>query len=209
MNEKAFFNLTYGLFVLTANSGGADNGCIINTAIQAALEPLTMTVSVSKANHTADMIIQSGKYNVSVLAENAEFSVFERFGFKSGRDCDKFEGYTGAARGENGILYITDATNAYFCCTVRETIDLGSHYMFVASVDECDTLSDTASMTYAYYFANVKPKPVQVKSESRVWVCKICNYVYDEAETGVKFEDLPDDWVCPLCKHPKSDFELQ
>lgn len=209
MNEKAFYNLSYGLFVLTANTDGFDNGCIINTAIQVTVTPAAMTIAVNKANHTASMILSSGKFNVSVLGENADFSVFEQFGFKSGKDCNKFENFDKTARAENGILYITDVANAYFCCTVRETIDLGTHYMFVADVDNCDVISDAPSMTYAYYFANVKPKPAQVKSESKVWVCKICGYTYDEASTGVKFEDLPEDWVCPLCKHPKSDFELQ
>lgn len=208
MNEKALYNLSYGVFVLTANDNGFDNGCIINTAIQAASDPLTITVAVNKANYTTEMILKSGKFNVSVLSEKADFSMFEHFGFQSGRDCNKFENYTKVNRGQNGILYITENTNAYFCCSVKETIDLGSHYMFVASVEACDTLSTDASMTYAYYFANVKPKPAQVKSDSRVWVCKICGYTYNESDTGIKFEDLPDDWVCPLCKHPKSDFEL-
>lgn len=209
MNEKAFYNLSYGLFVLTARDDGFDNACIINTAIQAASNPPTMTIAVNKTNYTTDMILKSGKFNVSVLSEKADFSVFEHFGFASGKDCNKFENYKNISRAENGILYITDISNAYFCCTVKETIDLGSHYMFVASVDSCDTLEGDASMTYAYYFANVKPQPAQSKSDSKVWVCKICGYTYDESSSGVKFEDLPDDWVCPLCKHPKSDFELR
>ncbi|MBQ8526131.1 MAG: flavin reductase [Clostridia bacterium] len=209
MNEKALYSLTYGLFVLTAKAGSFDNGCIINTAIQAASNPNTITVAVNKANHTTDMIRETGKFNVSVLGENADFSVFQRFGFQSGRDCNKFEGYSNVSRGSNGLLYITDVANAYFCCTVRDTIDLGSHYMFVGTVDDCDVINESPSMTYAYYFANVKPKPQQPKSEGRVWVCKICGYTYDEKATGTKFEDLPEDWVCPLCKHPKSDFVLQ
>lgn len=209
MNEKAFYSLSYGLFVLTAKLGDFDNGCIINTAIQAANNPNKITISVNKANYTTEMIQKTGKFNISVLAENADFSVFERFGFHSGRDGSKFDAFGNTARSENGILYITDMTNAYFCCTVTDTIDLGSHYMFVATVDECETLPGQPSMTYAYYFSNVKPKPATVQSDSKVWVCKICGYVYDESKTGVKFEDLPEDWVCPLCKHPKSDFELQ
>ena len=209
MNEKAFFSLTYGLFVLTANNDGFDNGCIVNTVIQAALVPNTIIVSLSKENYTSEMIQKAGKFNVSVLSEDAKFSMFERFGFQSGRSCNKFDGFDNVQRAENGLLYITEGTNAYFCCTVRETVDSGSHLIFIADVNECETLSDAPSMTYAYYFANVKPKPTQVNSESRVWICKICGYAYDESVEKVKFEDLPDDWVCPLCKHPKSDFELQ
>ena len=114
MNEKALYNLSYGLFVLTANDNGFDNGCIINTAIQAASDPLTITVAVNKANYTTEMILKSGKFNVSVLSEKADFSMFEHFGFQSGRDCNKFENYTKVNRGQNGILYITENTNAYF-----------------------------------------------------------------------------------------------
>jgi len=209
MNDKAFHAISYGLFVLTANEGGFDNGCIINTAIQAASTPRLLTVCVNKTNYTAEMIQKTGKFNISVLSEDADFSIFERFGFQSGKDTDKFGGFSAVRRAENGILYLTDVSNAYFCCTVKETVDLGSHYMFVAEVQDCDTLSDAPSQTYAYYFKNVKPKPKKVQSGGRVWVCKICGYTYDEAATGKKFEDLPADWVCPLCNHPKSDFELQ
>lgn len=209
MNDKALHKLSYGLFVLTAKLGDFDNGCIINTAIQAASTPTLLTVCVNKTNYTAEMIQKTGKFNLSVLGENADFSVFERFGFQSGRNTDKFEGVSDVSRAANGILYLTNVSNAYFCCTVKETVDLGSHYMFVAEVQDCETLTDVPSMTYAYYFAHVKPRPAKVQSEGRVWVCKICGYTYDESATGKRFEDLPEDWVCPLCNHPKSDFELQ
>lgn len=210
MNEKAFFSLSYGLFVLTARLGDTDNGCIINTAIQTTVTPNTITLAVNKSNYTTEIIQKTNKFNISVLSEDADFSIFERFGFQSGRNSEKFDGFGMTKRGENGILYITKVTNAYFECTVKQTIDLGTHYLFVADVDNCDVLSSANSMTYSYYFANVKPKPVQnqKQDQGKIWVCRICGYTYDENATGVKFEDLPDDWVCPLCKHPKSDFEL-
>lgn len=207
MNEKAFFSLSYGLFVLTAKLGDTDNGCIINTAIQTTVTPNTITMAVNKDNYTAELIQKSGKFNLSVLSEDADFSVFQRFGFQSGRNCKKFDGFAHTARAKNGILYITKVANAYFSCTVKETIDLGTHLLFVSVVDDCEVLGDGRSMTYAYYFANVKPKPQQQTHTGKVWVCKICGYTYDESATGTKFEDLPPDWVCPICKHPKSDFE--
>ncbi len=208
MNEKALFSLSYGLFVASAKYGEKDNACIINTAMQVTNQPNQISIAINKNNYTTELIKKSGKLNLSVLSQKAPFSIFERFGFQCGKDVDKFENYKYVKRAENDIFYITEETNAYFSCTVVKEVDLGTHILYIASVDEAEVLSDIPSMTYEYYFANVKPKKEAPKSEGRVWVCKICGFSYDESIEKVKFEDLPEDWVCPLCKHPKSDFEL-
>jgi flavin reductase (DIM6/NTAB) family NADH-FMN oxidoreductase RutF len=208
MNEKALFSLSYGLFVASAKYEEKDNACIINTAMQVTNTPNQISIAINKGNYTTELIKKSGKFNISVLSEKTPFSVFERFGFQCGKDADKFLNYEHIKRADNGIYYVTEETNAYFSCTVVNEVDLGTHILFTATLDEAEVLSDIPSMTYAYYFANVKPKKEAPKSDGRVWVCKICGYTYDESIEKVKFEDLPNDWVCPLCKHPKSDFEL-
>ena len=203
MNKKAMYNLSYGLFVLTARSGEKDNGCIINTAGQVTSTPNRITVTVNKENYTNDMIRESGKFNISVLSERADFALFRHFGFQSGRTVDKFADYSACKRSENGLYYITQGTNAYLSATVEQTIDLGSHTMFIASVEDMDVLSQDPSATYAYYQSSIKPKPEQEQKVSGgkvVWRCTICGFVYEG-------EELPPDYVCPLCKHPASDFE--
>ena len=180
MNKKAMYALSYGLFVVTARVGQKDNGCITNTVAQVTTQPNRITLAVNRTNYTCDMIRESGCFTVSVIAENAEFGLFKRFGFQSGRDTDKFAGY--------------DA--------VRE-IDLGSHILFVAEVTDMDTLTETPSATYTYYQNSIKPKPEKKEKTAEgktVWRCKICGYEY----VG---EELPEDFICPLCKHPASDFE--
>ena len=203
MDNKAMYKLSYGLFVLTAKDGDKDNGCIINTAIQAASEPNQISICVNKANYTHDMILKTMAFNVSVISESADFSLFKRFGFASGRDTDKFDGFSDYKTGSNSIRYITAGTNAYISVKVDKTMDLGSHTMFVGTITDMEVLSDTASATYAYYFENIKPKPEAVgttKDGQTIWRCKICGYEY----VG---EELPDDFICPICKHPASDFE--
>ena len=203
MDKKAMYKLSYGLFVLTAKEAGKDNGCIINTAIQAASEPNQLSICVNKLNYTHDMVLQTGEFTVSVLSQNAKFDLFRQFGFQSGRDVDKFENFNACARGTNGIYYITEGTNAYISVKVKKTEDLGSHTMFIGEITDMEVLSDAPSVTYAYYLENIKPKPQAVgKTESgqTVWRCTICGYEY----VG---EELPEDFVCPLCKHPASDFE--
>ena len=203
MNEKAMHKLSYGLFVLTAKDGDKDNGCIVNTAIQAASAPNQLSVCVNKANFTHDMIKKTGKFVVSIISQGATFDLFKQFGFQSGRDVNKFDGFTDYARCENGICYITKGTNAYISVTVNGTQDLGSHTMFVGTIDDMEVLSDQRSATYEYYFENIKPKPQAVGTANdgqTIWRCSICGYEY----VG---EELPDDFVCPLCKHPASDFE--
>lgn len=193
--------LSYGLFVLTAKDGDKDNGCIINTAQQAASDPMTISIAVSKANYTHDMIVKTGEFNVSILSEKAKFATFQHYGFQSGRDMDKMESIE-FKRSENGIAYILDETNAYISGKVRETMDLGSHTLFVADITGGEILNNDPSVTYAYYFANIKPKPQAAKEEEKKtgWICKICGYIYEG-------EELPEDYICPLCKHPASDFE--
>ena len=203
MDKLAMYKLSYGLFVLTARDGEKDNGCIINTAIQAASEPNQLSICVNKANYTHDMIERTGKFTVSVLSEQADFELFKHFGFQSGRDVDKFTNFTGCARGADGLYYITEGSNAYFSVTVDKTVDLGSHTMFIGEITDMAVLSDTPSTTYEYYQNHIKPKPQAVGKTDKgqtVWRCRICGYEY----VG---EEIPDDFICPICKHPASDFE--
>lgn len=201
MNKKTMYKLTYGLFVLTSFQDGRDSGCIINTAVQITSEPNRISIAVNKDNFTHDLVKSSGKFNISILSENADFDTFKRFGFQSGRTVDKFENYHSCKRSENGLYYVTVGTNAYISATVEQTLDLGSHTLFIARVDDMETLSDTPSATYGYYQSNIKPKPEKPQTGGKtVWRCSICGYIYEGAE-------LPADFVCPVCKHPSSDFE--
>ena len=203
MDKKAMYKLSYGLFILTTKSNDKDNGCIINTAIQAASEPNQISICVNKLNYTHDMIMNSRVFNVSVLSEEATFDIFKRFGFQTGRDTDKFSDYGKCVRGSNGLLYVTEGTNSYISVKVTKTEDIGSHTMFIGEITDMEVLSDVSSATYAYYMSNIKPKPEDVKKSEAgktVWRCKICGYEYEG-------EELPDDYICPICKHPASDFE--
>lgn len=203
MDKKAMYRLSYGLFVLTAREAEKDNGCIINTAIQAASEPNQLSICVNKANHTHDMILRTGKFTVSILSQKAEFELFRHFGFQSGRDVDKFETFDKCERGTNGLYYITEGTNAYISVTVKKTEDLGSHTMFIGEITDMEVLSDIPSVTYEYYQSHIKPAPqptAKAEEGKNVWRCRICGYEYEG-------EELPEDFICPICKHPASDFE--
>ena len=203
MDKKAMYSLTYGLFVVTANRGGQDNGCITNTVIQAASEPNQISVAVNKANYTCGMIMDSGRFTASVISEDASFELFKYFGFQSGRDVNKFLGFTDVRRVANDTLAITKGTNAYISAKVRQTVDLGSHMLFIGEVTDMEVLSSVPSVTYVYYLNNIKPKPEAVGKTPEgktIWRCRICGYEY----VG---EELPDGFICPLCKHPASDFE--
>ena len=203
MDKKAMYKLSYGLYVLTAKEGDKDNGCIVNTAIQAAATPNQVSVCVSKANYTHDMIMRTKEFTVSVISQEANFDLFKHFGFASGREVDKFNDYTACKRGENGIYYVTEGTNAYISVKVSQIVDLGSHSMFVGEVTDMEVLNEAPSVTYEYYLNNIKPKPEEVGKTADgqvIWRCVICGYEY----VG---EELPDDFICPLCKHPASDFE--
>ena len=203
MDKKAMYKLSYGLFVLTAKEDSKDNGCIINTAIQAASEPNQLSICVNKLNYTHDMIKRTGAFTVSVISQNAAFDLFKQFGFQTGREADKFADFSSCTRGVNGIYSITEGTNAYISVKVTTSEALGSHTMFIGEITDMEVLSEVPSVTYEYYLNNIKPKPqaVDITEEGQtVWRCTICGYEY----VG---EELPEDFVCPLCKHPASDFE--
>ena len=198
IEPNAMFKLSYGLFVLTAG-GEKDNGCIINTVTQITDSPKRISIAVNKANYTHDLILKSGTFNVSILDTNADFALFTRFGFQSGRDADKFSGLDSIARSENGLIYLTKMCNAFLSGKVIQTLDYGTHTVFIADVTEAKLLENTPSMTYAYYFEHVKPQPNNLTTPHG-WVCKICGYVYEG-------DELPADYICPLCKHGAEDFE--
>ena len=203
MDKKAMYKLSYGLFVLTASLPAKSGGCITNTAIQVTSEPNQIGFAVNKANLTHDMVMHTKKCNISVISQEADFELFKHFGFQSGRDVDKFEGYTDCRMAANGIPYITVGTNAYFSVEIIQTVDLGTHTFFVGTVTDMEVLSEAASATYDYYQNNIKPKPEavgQTKDGQTIWRCRICGYEY----VG---EELPEDFICPVCKHPASDFE--
>ena len=200
MDTKSLFKLTYGLYFLSAESEGKDNACIINTAVQIANNPDRISVSVTKGSYTCEMIEKSGKFNISAISTEADFSLFEHFGMKSGRDVDKFADFKDVARSENGLYYLTKYANAFISVKVTQTIDMGSHMLFIGEMTDGEVLSDKESCSYAYYHANIKPKPAATSSSVKGWRCTICGYEYEG-------ENLPADYVCPLCKHPASDFE--
>jgi flavin reductase (DIM6/NTAB) family NADH-FMN oxidoreductase RutF/rubredoxin len=202
MNPKAMFNISYGLYVLTASLDGKDNGCIINTVTQVTSDPNQITIAVNKSNYTRDMIAASKKFTASIISQNADFELFKRFGFQSGKNVDKFAGFTAAQRGANEAMIINEGTNAYIAGWVTQEIDLGTHSLFIASVTDMDVLNDTPAATYTYYHQHIKPKPQAPVSKSgkTIWRCTICGYEYEG-------DELPADFICPICKHPASDFE--
>ena len=197
MDNSAFFKLSYGLFVVTAHEGDKDNGCITNTVVQQTVTPNRISVTINKNNLTHDMILRTGVFNVSVLSENARFDTFKHWGFQSGKNVDKTLGIT-FYRLENGVIYIVDGVNAVLSAKVEQAIDLGTHTLFIAEVTDAFSTEEDPSATYAYYHKRIKPAPQQPKKKG--WICTVCGYIY-EGET------LPDDFVCPTCKHPASDFK--
>lgn len=201
MDTKAMFKIGYGLYVLTARENGRDNGCIINTVQQITDSPLRVSITVNKQNYTHDMIMHTGVFNVSILSEKASFETFRHFGFQSGRDVDKTKDYMGLRRGDNGVLYLSSSdTNAYLSAKVFQSVDLGTHTMFLADVTDAQVLSDVPSATYTYYQEHIKPKPQDTAAPKTGWRCIICGYIYEG-------EELPPDFICPLCKHGVTDFE--
>ena len=199
LNKKAMFSLSYGLYVLTAKEDDFNNGCIINTVMQITDEPKQIVIAVNKNNKTHDMIVSTGKFNISVISEKADFSLFERFGFQSGKNTDKFQGFDNISVSDNGIIYITEATNAFLSAEVTTMADCGTHTLFTAKVIDGEILNEDKSATYSFYFENIKPKQ-QKSTDKKGFVCKICGYVYEG-------EELPEDFICPLCKHGADDFE--
>ncbi len=193
----ALFNIGYGLYVVTSNDGKKDNGLIVNTVTQVTNTPNRIAVTINKENYSHHVIKQTGKMNINCLSEEAPFAVFEQFGFQSGRNVDKFAGNE-PLRSDNGLAFLSRNINSFMSLKVEQYVDLDTHGMFICSVTEARVLSDKPTMTYTYYQNNVKPKPQT--DGKKGFVCKICGYVY-EGDT------LPEDIVCPLCKHGAADFE--
>lgn len=206
MDDKIWTKLTYGLFVLSVKCYVKDNACIVNTAVQVASNPNRIAISVNKQNHTDEMLHYTDDFTLSVISEDASFSLFQRFGFASGRDSEKFDGFEEkCVRVENGTYAVKEGTNGYISAHIDERIDLGSHTLYIATVTAGETFSAVPSASYAYYHANIKPKPQAIEKKDgndrkTVWRCKVCGYEYEG-------EELPDDYVCPICKHGKEDFE--
>lgn len=201
MDKNALYKIPYGLFVLTANDGKKDNGCIINTLQQVTSNPLQITIAVNKLNYTHDIIAKNGYFTASVISEAADFELFRHFGFQSGKDVDKFADFPHYARTRSRTLAITEGTNSYISGEVMQKMDVGSHTIFLAQVIEARIFSDIPSATYNYYQDHIKPKAAENTAKGKTkWRCKICGYEYEG-------EDLPEDFVCPICKHGKDDFE--
>ena len=196
---SALFNIGYGLYVITSNDGKKDNGLIVNTVTQVTNTPNRLAVTINKENYSHHVIKQTGKMNINCLTVDAPFSVFEKFGFQSGRNVDKFADCT-PLRSDNGLAFLPRYINSFMSLAVEQYVDLGTHGMFICSVTEARVLSDRETMTYTYYHQHVKPKP-QTEGK-KGYVCTICGYVHEG--------ELPEDFICPLCKHPASDFvEIQ
>ena len=199
--ENVMNKLTYGLFVLSVNCYKKDNACIINTAMQVTADPNRISIAVNKANHTADMLGYVDDFTVSVISEDADFELFKRFGFASGREVEKFEGFDDVKRVKNGTYAVTNGTNAYISAHIEQRIDLGTHILYIAAVTDSEILSSVPSATYSYYHSNIKPKPQNAENKKKtVWRCTVCGYEYEG-------EELPADFICPICKHGAADFE--
>ena len=200
--SNPLFNIQYGLFVITTCDNGQDNGCISNTVAQVTAQPNRISVALNKGNFTTELIQRSGRFTASIISVAADFELFKHFGFQSGRTVNKFADFTDCRRVSNGTFAITRGTNAFISADVEQAIDLGTHMLFIGLVTEMEVLADVPSSTYNYYQSNIKPKPQPVGKTAEgktIWRCSICGYEY----VG---EELPDDFICPICKHPASDF---
>ena len=193
----ALFKIGYGLYVITLNDGKKDNGIIVNTVVQVTNTPNRVAVVINKDSYSHEIIKKTGIMNINCITTEAPFSLFENFGFKSGRDTNKFEGVE-ASYSQNGLAVLNNYINAFISLKSEQYIDLDTHGMFICTITEAKTISDKDTMTYTYYFDNVKPK--KNTENKKGYVCKICGYVYEGNE-------LPDDFICPLCKHGAADFE--
>ena len=200
LDPSALFQIGYGLYVITTRDGDKDNGCIVNTVMQITSNPLIVAVGINKQNYSCDIVLKTGKLNVNCLTQDTPFEVFRNFGYQSGRDTDKF-GTEEHRRSDNGLIVLSEHVGAFLSLTVEQSIDLGSHILFLCSVSESRVIIPRANnITYSYYQSNVKPKPQAQEQKKKGFVCKICGYVY-EGDT------LPEDFVCPICKHGAEDFE--
>ncbi len=196
-NLSALFKIGYGLYVVTSNDGKKDNGLIVNTVTQVTNTPNRIAVTINKENYSHHIIKQTGKMNINCLTTDAPFSIFEQFGFQSGRNVDKFQGAE-VLRSDNGLVFLSRYINAFLSLKVENYVDLDTHGMFLCSVTEARVMNQAETMTYSYYQSNVKPKPQT--DGKKGYVCKICGYIYEG-------EPLPEDFICPLCKHGAADFE--
>lgn len=197
VDNTALFKIGYGLYVVTSKYEGRHNGLIVNTVTQVTNTPNRVSVAIDKSNFSHDIIKSEGKMNVNCLSVEAPFSVFKNFGFQSGRDVDKFAEST-PELSENGLAILRECSNAFISLEVENYIDLETHGLFICKVTEAKNLSDKETMTYTFYQKNVKPKPEPKKKTG--YVCKVCGYVYEE-------ESLPENFVCPWCKHGAEAFE--
>ena len=193
----ALFRIGYGLYVVTSNDGKKDNGLIVNTVTQLTDTPNRVAVNINKKNYSHHIIKQTGIMNVNCLSVDAPFSVFQQFGFQTGRSVDKFAGQK-ICRSDNGLVFLDKYINAFMSLKVEQYVDLGTHGMFICSVTEARVMNDLDTMTYTYYQKNVKPRP-QTEGK-KGFVCKVCGYIYEG-------DELPEDFICPLCKHGVIDFE--
>ncbi|MBR6783847.1 MAG: flavin reductase [Clostridia bacterium] len=200
IDNTALFNISYGLYALTVNDGVKDNGLIVNTALQiTSTSPAIVSVTVNKANYSHDVIKNTGKLNINCLTVKTPFSLFEALGFKSGRDTDKMQNIP-FTRSENGLAVLLEYINAYISLKVIQQVEVETHTVFICQVEEAAVVNKDESMTYSYYHKNVKPKPKPELKATKGYICKICGYVYEG-------DSLPEDFVCPLCKHGAADFE--
>ncbi len=199
IENKAMYKISYGLYLLTTTDGEKQNGCIVNTVAMLTDNPKRVTLFVNKSNYSNELLKRTGVFNVSVLTESTPFELFKQFGFASGRDKDKFEGGE-YPKSENGLYYLPAHANALLSGKVVDSYDYGTHTLFVAEITEAKVLNDENSVTYEYYQRKIKVNPAPKAEEGKEkWVCKVCGYVHEGA--------LPEDFVCPWCKHPASDFE--
>ena len=199
MNNKSLYNLTYGVYWMSAREGDKDNACIINTAVQVANNPTRISIAAIKGNLTHDMILATGKCNLSPLTTDAPFSLFERFGMQSGRNVDKLVGFSAVCRSDNGLYYLTEYSTAFLSLNIVESHDLGSHTLFIGELVDGEVLASAENCTYGYYQTVIKASAVKPAAKSG-WRCTVCNHVYEG-------ENLPEDYVCPICKHGAEDFE--
>lgn len=197
MNLKVMSKLTYGLFILTALENEKDNGCIINTVTQVTSEPNRIVIAVNKSSYTHDMIIRTGKFNVSILTEKSNFETYKHWGFQSGKKLNKCENIS-FQRSKNGLIYIAEECNAYFSAEVISMMDLGTHTLFLANVVDAEVFNEDESVTYSFYQKNIKTFPKN-EEKKKGYICTVCGYIYEG-------DPLPEDFICPWCKHPASDF---
>ena len=200
LETNAMFKINYGLYLLATKYDGKDNACIINAVNQITDNPRRVAISVNKENYTHELLLKSREFTISVLTENTPFEVFEKFGYQSGKNIDKITASDNFSRCDNGIVYFTENTNAVICGKVVATLDYGTHTLFIGEVDTANVLSNLPSISYDFYLKHIKPLPQIPTDKKKGYVCKICGYIYEG-------DELPPDFICPICKHGAQDFE--